>query len=155
MLHAHYGLLGLRERYFARESGHKQRPKISVNIYLYIYIIQVYKSLWCGQYQCVPSIFTRTEPKSPPFNPPLAGRWGEYRPPPHLVNFLNNLKAKSDIDAKLTVRYSASLWHPQTKFQRNLLRSVWENEVLVTSCHAILGRTSANIQMLLERRFLE
>ena len=28
---AHYGLLGLRERYFARERGHEHRPGISVN----------------------------------------------------------------------------------------------------------------------------
>ena len=32
---AHYGLLGLREWYFAREWGHKHRSEISVNINFY------------------------------------------------------------------------------------------------------------------------
>ena len=40
-----------------------------------------------------------------------------------LANFLNNFKTRADIDATLTVPYSASIWHPQTKFQENPLRS--------------------------------
>ena len=51
-----------------------------------------------------------------PVNPPLAG--GHITPPP-LANFLNNLKMRAGIGAKLTVPYSESIWHPQTKFQRN------------------------------------
>ena len=60
------------------------------------------------------------------FNPPLAG--GSI-PPSLLANFLNNSIARADIDAKVTIPYSASIWHPQTKFQRNPWRSVWENGV--------------------------
>ena len=84
-------------------------------------------------------------------NPPLAG--GAYNAP--LANLLNNVKTRAGFDAKLTVPYSASIWHPQTRFQRNPSRSFWENSVLVTSCHAIFGRKSANIQMLLECRLLK
>ena len=54
-------------------------------------------------------------------NPPLAGGGGSYNAP--LANFLNNLKTRADIGAKLTVPYSASIWHPQIKFQRNSFRS--------------------------------
>ena len=49
-------------------------------------------------------------------NPPLAG--GRKTPPP-LANFLNNLKTSAYINAKLTVPYTASIWHIHTKFQRN------------------------------------
>ena len=84
----------------------------------------------------------------------LARHWlgGEAYNAPPLANFLNNLKTRADIGTKLTVPYSASIQHPQTWFQRHLLRRFWENGVLVTSCHAILGRNSAKIQMLLECR---
>ena len=40
-------------------------------------------------------------------NPPLAGGVAKNAPP-HLANFLNNLKTSGDIDAKLTVPYTAS-----------------------------------------------
>ena len=67
------------------------------------------------------------------------GGGGAHNAPP-LANFLKNLKKREDIDAKLTVRYSTSIWHPQTKFQQNPSRTFWENGVLVMSCLAILGQ---------------
>ena len=75
-------------------------------------------------------------------NPPLA-RGGGVRPPPAphpLAGFLNNLKTRAAIDAKLTVPYSVANWHLETKFQRNLSRILRENCILVTSCHAIWVR---------------
>ena len=80
----------------------------------------------------------------------LTPHWlGAYNAPPPLAYFLNNFKTRAVIDAKRTVPYSASIWHPKTKFQQN--PSIFlENGVLVTSCHSIWGRKSANIQMLLE-----
>ena len=82
------------------------------------------------------------------------GWGGAYNAPPP-ANFLNNSKKRADIDAKLTVPYSAPIWHPQTKFQRNPPRNFWEKGVLVKLCLAILGRKMANIQMLLECRILK
>ena len=80
---------------------------------------------------------------------------GAYKRPSHPANFLNHLKTKADIDAILTVPYSASIWHPQNKISAKSVKKFWENTVLVTSCYAILGKKTANIQMLLECRMLK
>ena len=53
-------------------------------------------------------------------NPPLAGE-GVYNAP--LTNFLNSIETRAYIVRKLTVPYSASIWHSQTKFQQNASRS--------------------------------
>ena len=47
---------------------------------------------------------------------PMAGG-GAYMPP--LASFLNNLKTRADVDAKLTVPYSVSILHPEATFLRN------------------------------------
>ena len=62
-----------------------------------------------------------------------------------LLYFLDSWKTTADIDAKLLVLYSASIWHLLTKYQKKTLRSFWENCVLVTSCSAILGQKAANV----------
>ena len=82
----------------------------------------------------------------------LAGGGANIAP---IATFLNNLKMRANIDAKLTVSYSESIWHIHTEFQRNPSWNVWENDVLVTSCHAISGRKTANFQWLLECRVLK
>ena len=57
---------------------------------------------------------------------PLSRHWlgggGRITPTP-LANFLIDLKTKTGIDAKLPVPYSASIWHPQAKFQQSSSRS--------------------------------
>ena len=87
-------------------------------------------------------------------NLPLAGE-GHLTPRPPLANFPNNLKTSAYIDAKRTVTYTPSIWHIHTQFQRNPFHFIFlENDVLVTSCHAILGLTIVNINWLLECRVL-
>ena len=85
-------------------------------------------------------------------NPPLAGRGAHNAPPPSELS--QHLKTRADIGVKPTVPYSALIWHQQTKFGRNPSKSFWENDLLVTSCNAIFGQNTANIQMLLEGRIL-
>ena len=115
---------------------------------------------WSLIFSCIKCELYLSEAGVPPayvdvqiLNPPLdSGGGGGAKNAPPIANFLNNLKTWADIGAKRTVPYSASIWHPETKFKRNPLRHLWENGVLVTSCRAILGRKSANVQMLLECR---
>ena len=67
-------------------------------------------SKWQVTFLCVGAILTLTRH--------WLGGGGAYNAP--LAIFLNNLKTRTDIDAKLTVPYTASTWHLHTKFQPNL-----------------------------------
>ena len=87
------------------------------------------------------------------FNTPLAG--GRAYNASFLENFLDNFKTSADINAKQAVSYTASISHIHTQSERNPPKGFWENGVLVTSCHTILGRKTADIQWLLECRVLK
>ena len=65
--------------------------------------------------------------------------------PPPLPDFLDSSKTAVDIDAKLSVPYSASIWRLLQKNQENPSRNFGENGVLVTSCSSILGQRAADV----------
>ena len=73
---------------------------------------------------------------------------GKYYTP--LSYFLDRLKTTGDIDAKLSVAYTASIWRLLSKFQKNLSKNLWEIGVLVTLCYAILGQKAVKVWKLLE-----
>ena len=71
------------------------------------------------------------------FNPRPAGGGGQILPP--LENIRDNLRTTYDIATKLSVPYRTSIWHLVWKFCQIWLENFWENDVLVTSCYAILS----------------
>ena len=77
------------------------------------------------------------------------------RKTPPLPTFHDRSKTAADIDAKLLVPSSASIWRLPPKFQKNPLRNFWENDVLVTSCFAISGQKAANVCRLPECAILK
>ena len=70
--------------------------------------------------------------------------WGSARVicqglfPPSLSKFIDNSKTVLDIDVNLVVDYEASDMRLHRQFGRNQLKTLLDNDVLLTSCHAIL-----------------
>ena len=64
---------------------------------------------------------------------------GRFCPPP-LLDFLDSSKTAADIDVELSLPLPASILRLPPKFKEKLSRPFLENDVLVTSCFAILGK---------------
>ena len=56
--------------------------------------------------------------------PTIDWKGGAYNAPP-LADFLNNLKSRKDIDAKLRIPYQTSIWDLYTSFSK-IRREVFE-----------------------------
>ena len=65
--------------------------------------------------------------------------------PPPLPNIRDNSKTIVDIDVNFGIPYRASIWRLDRKFRHNWLRTFWENDVLMTSCYAILDGKVVNV----------
>ena len=74
---------------------------------------------------------------------------------PLLPYFLDTSTTTADIDAILTIPYSASVWGLLRKFHKNPSKNIGEHGVLVSSCFAILGQKAANVWRLLQWRGLK
>ena len=74
---------------------------------------------------------------------------------PPLRDIRHSSETALDIDMKLLVPYGTIILRLPWKFCANRKKNLWENDVLVTSCHAILGHKWTKIRSVVDCSILK